>query len=148
MKILIVSSVGGHLTEVMQLAPLLTPHRVVLVINDEARLPNFPFERVYRIAHAERDWKTIVNVLEAARILAEVRPDVILSAGAGPVVPFGWLARVLTDARIVFLESAAAVEKPTLTGRLMYPVAHHFFYQWPGLARYYPRGQHVEVLFG
>jgi len=148
MKILIVSSVGGHLTEIMQLAPILKGHEIVLVLNGEATLPEFPFVRVYRIAHAERDARVFLNFLESARILREEDPDLVLSAGAGPAVPLALLARIGTRARIVFLESAAAIEKPTLTGRLLYPIAHHFFYQWPSLASFFPRGILTMVHFG
>jgi len=147
MRILVVSSVGGHLTEVMQLEPLLRGHDVVLVVNDAAELPEFPFTRVYRIAHAERDWRVLLNFAEAARILTEEEPSVLLSAGAGPVVPFAVLARVM-GVRVVYIESAAAVTRPTLTGRLMYPLADAFFYQWPVLARSFPRGSLVPVVFG
>lgn len=146
-RIVIVSSVGGHLTEIMRLAPLLATHEVVLVINDAVELPDFAFARVYRIAHAERDWRVLLNFAEAARILREERPDVLVSAGAGPVVPFAIVAHLL-GARVVYIESAAAVTRPTLTGRLMYPLADDFFYQWPGLARTFPRGRHLPLLFG
>ncbi len=64
------------------------------------------------------------------------------------VVPFAVVARVLLGTRIVFLESAAAIVKPTLTGRLMYPLAHDFFYQWPALERFFPRGRLAPVVFG
>ena len=146
MKVLLVSSVGGHLTEIMQLAPLLRSHEVVLVVNDEAALPDFPFARVYRIAHAERDIRVLWNFIEASRILCFELPDVILSAGAGPAVPVCLLGRLAIGARIVFIESAAAVTRPTLTGRLMYPIAHHFFYQWPRLSRFFPRGMHTSMV--
>lgn len=148
MRILVVSSVGGHLTEIMQLAPAFAAHEVVLVVNDHAELPAYPFARVYRIAHAERDWRVLLNVAEAARILRREDPDVLISAGAGPVVPFAVLARLLGDSRVVFVESAAAVTRPTLTGRLLYPLAHDFFYQWPALERFYPRGRLARVVFG
>jgi len=148
MKILVVSSVGGHLDEIMQLALVLSPHEVVLILNDETTLPKFPFARVYQIAHAERDLKVLWNVLEAARILAFEKPDIVLSAGAGPAVPVALVARMGTRARIVFVESAAAIETPTLTGRLMYPLAHHFFYQWSTLARHFPRGEEARIHFG
>ena len=42
MKILVVSCVGGHLTEVMQLAPVLRRHETVLVVDDAVQLPDFP----------------------------------------------------------------------------------------------------------
>jgi len=148
LKILVVSSVGGHLTEIMQLAPLLAGHEVVLVLNDDAALPDFPFARVYRIAHAERDLRVLWNVLEAARILREEDPDVVLSAGAGPAVPVALVARIGTRARIVFVETAAAIARPTLTGRLMAPLSHHFFYQWDSLARFFPRGERASIHFG
>jgi UDP-N-acetylglucosamine:LPS N-acetylglucosamine transferase len=145
-KILVVSSVGGHLTEIMQLAPVLRDHEVTLVVNDEAQLPDFPFRRVYRIAHAERDWRVLYNLLEAAVIVHEEQPDVVLSAGAGPAVPVALVAKLFAHARVVFIESAAAVVRPTLTGRMMYPLADEFFYQWPALAAHYPRGELVRLV--
>jgi beta-1,4-N-acetylglucosaminyltransferase len=148
LKIVIVSSVGGHLTEVMQLAPIFHDHEVVLVVNDAAELPAFPFARVYQIAHAERDLRVVVNFAEAARILLHERPDVVVSAGAGPAVPFAIVARWLFGCRVIYVESAAAIRKPTLTGRLMYKIAHDFFYQWPGLERFFPRGRFAPVVFG
>jgi UDP-N-acetylglucosamine:LPS N-acetylglucosamine transferase len=148
MKLLVVSSVGGHLTEVMQLAQTFRAHEVVLVINDQVEVPQYPFARVYRIAHAERDWRVALNFLEAARILKEEDPDVLVSTGAGPVVPFGVLARCLLGTRIVYVESAAAITRPTLTGRIMYPLAHDFFYQWPSLARFFPGGRLAPIVFG
>jgi len=121
---------------------------IVLVVNDHAELPDYSFMRVYRIAHAERDWRVLLNLAEAAEILRREDPDVIVSAGAGPVVPFAIVARLFHASRIVFVESAAAISRPTLTGRLMYPLAHDFFYQWPALQRFFPRGRLAPVVFG
>lgn len=148
MKILIVSSVGGHLSEIMRLEPLLRGHEVSLVLNDEARLPDFPFARVYRIAHAERDLRVLLNIAEAARILLSERPDMLLSAGAGPLIPFALLCRAIGGVRVVFVETAAAVEALTLTGRLMTRLAHDYFFQWPALARHVPRGRLAPIVFG
>lgn len=147
MKILIVSSVGGHLTEVMRLAPILEGHDVSLVVNDEAALPEFPFKAVYRIVHAERDWRVLMNFLEAARIIEAERPDVVVSMGAGPAVPVALVAKWGAGSRILFVESAAAVTRPTLTGKLLYRFADRFFYQWPGLRTVYPKGELARVLF-
>jgi UDP-N-acetylglucosamine:LPS N-acetylglucosamine transferase len=148
MKLLLVSSVGGHLTEVMQTAEVFAGKEVVLVVDDRVDLPAYPFSRVYRIAHGERDWRVALNFVEAARILEYEDPDVILSTGAGVVVPFAMLGRWLQGARVVYVESAAAITRPTLTGRLMYPIAHDFFYQWASLARFFPKGRLAPIVFG
>jgi beta-1,4-N-acetylglucosaminyltransferase len=146
-RILIVSSVGGHLDEVMLLAPALRAHDVSLVVNERCDLPSFPFRRIYRICHAERDWRVAVNFAEAARILLAEDPDLILSAGAGPVVPFAVLTRMFGRARLVFVESAAAVARPSLSGKIMARLAHDFFYQWPQLEPFFPAGRCVPVVF-
>lgn len=145
MKILLVSSVGGHLWEVLQLAPVLQRHKVVLVVNDDLQMPDFPFLRAYRVVHAERNLKVAWNFLEAAAILERERPDLVLSGGAGPAVPFIWLAK-LAGIPSVFVESAAAVREPSMTGRLVYPFVDRFFFQWPRLARFYPRGSLAMIV--
>jgi beta-1,4-N-acetylglucosaminyltransferase len=146
-RILIVSSAGGHLDEVLLAAPELHRHEVILVVNERCDLPAFPFVRVYRICHAERDWKVAKNFAEAASILLAEDPDFVLSAGAGPAVPFAILAKALGRAHVVFIETAAAVTEPSLTGRLMYWLADDFFYQWKGVSRYFPRGQLLPLVF-
>lgn len=61
-----------------------------------------------------------------------------MTTGAGVAVPFaivGWLAGI----NIVYIESMARIVKPSLTGRLIYPMATHFFVQWPDLKKFFPR---------
>jgi UDP-N-acetylglucosamine:LPS N-acetylglucosamine transferase len=92
------------------------------------------------ISHSERDWKFFVNLAEAYSILRKERPGAILSTGAGPAVPFALVGRFLFGCRIVFVETITRVNRPSLTGRIMYWIAHDFFYQWEPLRRFFPRG--------
>lgn len=140
MKICIVSSCGGHLTEVRQLKHAYEKFDHIYVLNDQVQLPDDMIDRTLFIRHSERDWLFLVNLWEAARILARERPDVILSTGAGPVVPFALLGRLLFGVKVLFIETITRVEQPSLTGRLMYHLAHRFYYQWKPLGRYFPRG--------
>jgi len=140
MKIGVVSSCGGHLTEVRALAPAYARYEHFYVLNDRALLPPDMAGKTYFISHSERDWKFFVNMWEAYRILHRERPDLLLSTGAGPAVPFALIGRLLFGCRIVFVETITRIDRPSLTGRLMYRLAHDFFYQWPTLARFFPRG--------
>src|SRR3989442_13081447 len=139
MKIAVVSSCGGHLTEVRALALAYRHLRHFFVVNDRIELPSDMQDRTYFISHSERDWRTLLNFIEAFRILKRERPDVILSTGAGPVVPFAIVGRFLFGTRVVFIETITRIRRPSLTGRLMYRIAHHFFYQWEELGRFFPR---------
>lgn len=142
MKICIVSSCGGHLTEVRCLRPVYEAYEYFYVLNDKVLLPPDMKGRTLVIAHSERDWRLVVNFWEAFRIILHERPDVILSTGAGPAVPFAVVGRFLFGARVVFVETIARVQRPSLTGRILYHIAHDFFYQWEGLRRFFPKGRY------
>jgi beta-1,4-N-acetylglucosaminyltransferase len=140
MKVCIVSSCGGHLTEVRCLLPAYRDLPHFYVINDKAMLPVTMQGRTYFITHSERDWKFLLNLWEAFNILRQERPSVILSTGAGPVVPFAMIGRLLFRTHVVFVETITRIDKPSLTGRIMYRLAHDFFYQWESLGKYFPKG--------
>ena len=95
-------------------------------------------DKTYFITHSERDWKFLINLWEAFRILKRERPGVILSTGAGPAVPFAVVGRFIFGCRIIFIETVTRITAPSLTGRLMYHLAHEFFYQWRTLERFFP----------
>lgn len=138
MKVCIVSSCGGHLTEVRALKPAYEAYDYFYVLNDKAILPADMQGKTYFITHSERDWKLMLNLWEAFQVLRKERPDVIVSAGAGPAIPFALVGK-LFGARIVFMETITRIDNPSLTGRLMAHVADDFFYQWEALRRYFPR---------
>jgi len=138
-KICIVSSAGGHLTEVRMLRGVYERHEHFYVLNERIPLPADMAGRTIFIRHSERDWLTLVNVFEAVAILRRERPDVLLSTGAGPVVPFALVAK-LFRIPVVFIETMTRIQEPSLTGKLMYRLADRFFYQWPTLAKFFPHG--------
>ncbi|MFH1635549.1 MAG: PssD/Cps14F family polysaccharide biosynthesis glycosyltransferase [Chloroflexota bacterium] len=146
MKICVVSSCGGHLTEVRCLKPAYEVYEHFYVLNDKAILPADMNDRTYFIAHSERDWKFFLNLWEAFQILRKEKPDVILSTGAGPVVPFAIVGRLLFGVRVVFVETITRIKKPSLTGRIMYWLAHDFFYQWQPLRQFFPKAKYGEPL--
>lgn len=141
MKICIVSSCGGHLTEVRCLKPAYEAYKYFYVLNDQVLLPpDMNKNNTYFIVHSERDWKFIVNFWEAFRILWKEKPDVIMSTGAGPVVPFALLGKALFGTRVIFIETMTRINAPSLTGRLMYYLSDRFFYQHVGLTPFFPKG--------
>ena len=138
MKICLVSSCGGHLGELRGLRPVYDQHTHFYVVNDQVALPRDMVGRTYFIRHSERDWLFLVNLWEAWCILRRERPTVILSTGAGLMVPFTLIAKLLRIPTI-FIEVSTQVAHPSLTGRIMYVLADRFFYQWRALERHFPK---------
>ena len=147
MKICIISSCGGHLTEVRCLKDVYANFEHFYVINDQLKLPEDMLDKTIFIRHAERNWLVLVNFWEAWKVLRQYKPDVILSTGAGPVVPFAFLARLFfRKTKIIFLETITRIDEPSMTGKIMYKLAHDFYYQWEELAKYFPKGKYCGPL--
>jgi len=108
------------------------------VLNERIALPEDMQGKTYFIHHSERDLLFFVNLWEAWRILRRQRPDLILSNGPGPLVPFALIGKIL-GIPAVFVEEMNRVNKPSLTGRIMYYLADRFFYQRKALALYFPK---------
>ncbi len=145
-SICVVSSCGGHLVQALQLYPAYRDAEVLFVVNDRTDYDDIMRGRTLRITHAERNWKQILNIIEAFWILFKYRPKVLLSTGAAPAVPFSLIAKYLLGTKIIFVESFSRVTGPSATGRLMYFIADKFYVQWESLQKKMPRAKFVGSL--
>ena len=82
----------------------------------------------------------------AARLLRRLRPRVIVTTGAGVAVPFCWIGR-LRGARVVYVESLSRITSPSLSYRLIAPVATRLYCQWPEFAASVRRARYVGSVF-
>jgi len=148
LRICLVSSVGGHFRELLQLRPVYGRHEHFYVVNDRMEAPPEIAGRMIRIRHFERDWRQVLNFFEAWTILRRWRPHLVITTGASPAVVFGLAARLL-GIPLVFIECSSVVERPSLSGRLVYWLGLWalFLYQWPQLKRVYPRGTYGGLVF-
>lgn len=143
-RIGVISSCGGHLTEVRDLLPPDADLEYFFVINDRTKALDGTGFRTYFVSHSERDWKFGLNLIEAWRILRRERPAMLISTGAGVIVPFAIIGRLFLGTRVVFVETITRLSEPSLTARLMYVLAHDFYFQWESLKRYFPKGHCIE----
>jgi UDP-N-acetylglucosamine:LPS N-acetylglucosamine transferase len=147
-KILMVCSSGGHLAQLYRLRSWWSGHdRVWVTFDDPQSRSLLSGERVFpAFAPTTRNIPNAVrNLGLAARVMRDERPDVVLSDGAGVAFPFFLVAKAL-GVRTAYLEVYDRINRPTLTGRLCYPVTDLFLLQWPEQARHYPRGRVIGCL--
>jgi len=86
------------------------------------------------------------NAIVAWRVVRSARPRVMVTTGAGVAVPFAWIAR-LFGTSVVYVESLSRIEEPSLSYRLIAPIAERLYVQWPELARAQPRARFVSNIF-
>lgn len=148
MRILIVCSSGGHLTQAFALRSWWQNHGRVWVSlpTEDARtkLANETFHEAHY--PTVRNLPNLLrNFALAHKILKEVRPDLIFSSGAAIALPFFMQARSF-GARTVYLEPVDRITSPSLSGTLVYPFADEFLVQWDSLRAHYPGSRHVGII--
>ena len=124
MKIALVGSSGGHLTHLYLLKKFWENEDRFWVTFDKTDAKSIlKEERFYPCYYpTNRNVKnTIKNTILAFKILRKEKPDLIISSGAAVAVPFFWLGK-LFGAKTVYIEIFDRIDKPTLTGKLVYPV--------------------------
>lgn len=148
MRILIVCSPGGHLTQALALRPWWGAHERLWVtsptpdavsrLSDEATIDAF-YPTVRNVPNLVRNFGL------ARRVLREYRPDVVFSTGAAIALPFFAQAHRF-GAKTVFLEPVDRITSASLSGRLVYPLSDRFLVQWESLTELYPEAENVGVV--
>lgn len=148
-ELLLVCSTGGHLLQLVALRDAWADFSRAWVTFDKSDARSLlAGERVY-FAHGptNRNLKNLLrNLVVAVRVVRQVRPAAMLTTGAGVAVPFAWIAR-LHGAKVVYVESLARIDGPSLSYRLIAPVASRRYVQWPELARRLPRTRFAGSVF-
>ena len=144
-KVLFISSVGGHLTQLLQLKPLFSEYEYKLVtektpitekMKDEYNISylcygarNYPIKYLFKFT-----W----NILKSLVLFLQFRPDCIITTGAHTAVPMCYIAKLFRK-KVIFIESFAKTTSSNLSGRLVYPIADLFIVQWESMLKVYPK---------
>ena len=87
-----------------------------------------------------------INTVRAIRILHREKPDLIVSSGAAPAVPFFYIGKLM-KAKTIYIEVFDRIDAPTVTGRMVYPVTDRFVVQWEEMKKVYPKAINLGSIF-
>ena len=149
LKVCLVGSSGGHLTHLYMLKPFWQDHdRFWVTFNKEDARSVLEGERMIPCYFpTNRSLKALViNSRLAWKTLRKEKPDLIISSGAAVAVPFFWLGKMF-GAKTIYMEVFDRIDKPTLTGKLVYPVTDTFLVQWEEMKKVYPKAINLGSIF-
>lgn len=144
--VMLISSVGGHLTQLTQLFPLMQRYKCVLVSEKlEATLSlKKKYERVEYLVYGTKEqlftylFKFSFNILKSFYLFFKYRPKVIITTGTHTAVPMCYIGK-LFGSKVVFIESFAKRDSANLSGKMVYPIADLFMVQWESMLKVYPK---------
>jgi len=142
MKICLVCSHGGHLSEILQLMDAFEGHETFFISYDSARTRGL--EHKYLLRNIGTNPLIMARAfLSTLRILLKEKPKLIISTGSEIAIPAFYLAKLLRI-KTVFIESWTRVDRPTGTGKIVYPVSDLFLVQWERLLSKYGKKARYE----
>ena len=105
-------------------------------------------EKVYNCYFpTNRNFKNLIkNTILAFKVLKKEKPDLIISSGAAVAVPFFYIGKLM-GAKLIYIEVFDRIDKPTLTGKLVYPIADKFIVQWEEAKKVYPKAINFGSIF-
>jgi len=141
MKLMLVCTSGGHFSTMKRLKSFWYQHERVWITDlkqDTEELKEK--EQVYWLPYqGPRNLKNLaMNLPKMFKIIAQERPDLIISTGANIAVGFAWIAK-LFGIRFIYIESISRSTDLSLSGKLIYPVCHEIYVQWPSLSQKYAK---------
>jgi len=149
MKVCLVGSSGGHLTHLYMLKPFWSEKdRVWVTFDKEDAKSLLEGEQVYHCYFpTNRNIKNLLrNTVVAWRVLRKEKPDLIVSSGAAVAVPFFYRGK-LFGAKLVYIEVFDRIDKPTMTGKLVYPITDLFIVEWEEMKKVYPGAVNLGSIF-
>ena len=146
-RVMFISSVGGHLTQLLELKKIFNNYDYVLVTEktDVTKEMKNKYKMAY-LVYGSREYlfsyifKFSYNILKSFYLFIKYRPQVIVTTGAHTAVPMCYIARLFRR-KVIFIESYAKRTSPTLSGRLVYPIATTFIVQWETMLKFYPKAR-------
>lgn len=149
MKICLVGSSGGHLTHLYMLKPFWEDkERFWVTFDKEDARSLLKDERMYPCYFpTNRSLKALfINTKIAYKLLKQEKPDIIISSGAAVAVPFFYLGK-LFGAKLIYIEVFDRIDKPTMTGKMVYPISDRFIVQWEEMKKVYARAINLGSIF-
>lgn len=143
MKIALVCSHGGHLTEMLYLIDAFEDHEIFFVTYNNFRTEDMSYNKYLLENIKISPIKMIKALFHFYRIFQKERPEIIISTGSEIAIPAFIIGKILRK-KTVFIESWCRVKTRSGTGRIIYPFSDLFLVQWPDLLKSYGKKARYE----
>lgn len=149
LKVCLVGSSGGHLTHLYMLKPFWeNKDRFWVTFDKQDAKSILKDERMYPCYYpTNRNIKNLIrNIGVAWKVFRKEKPDVIISSGAAVAVPFFYLGK-LFGKKLIYIEVFDRIDKPTMTGKMVYPIVDKFIVQWEEQKEVYKKAINLGSIF-
>ncbi|NLN26536.1 MAG: polysaccharide biosynthesis protein [Bacteroidetes bacterium] len=153
-KVMFISSTGGHLEQLLGLKKTMDSFESYIVTEkdsittdlrkDYINMKYLPFfSRQNKLLFPFQFFKVF---LKSIILFIQINPQVIVSTGAGVVIPMFLLGKIFNK-KLIFIESFAKTDSKTITGKICYPFVDVFIVQWEEMLELYPKAKYFGSIY-
>ncbi len=150
MKICLVGSSGGHLTHLYMLKPFWKDKdRFWVTFDKEDARSILEGEKMYPCYYpTNRSLKALIkNTKIAWKVLRKRKTRFDYLKRCGCSCSFFFYLGKLFGAKLVYIEVFDRIDKPTMTGKMVYPIVDKFIVQWEEQKEVYPKAINLGSIF-
>lgn len=149
-KVCFAASSGGHLEQLLSLRSLMERYDSFILTEKtfyEVKLPvRARYVRQVNRHEAAFLPNMLANAVTSLKYCIAERPDVVVCTGVLATIPFCLISHMM-GAKLVYIESFAKTDSPTMTGKLLGKCADRFYVQWESMLKVYPNAHFVGGVY-
>lgn len=148
LKICLAASAGGHLSQLMKLAPAWEGQSVFYVTTAQVIHQTMQHSgKVYVVGECNRQHplRVLAVLLCCARIVLRERPEVVISTGAAPGCIMCLVGKLL-GAKVIWIDSITNVDRLSLSGQVVRYFANLVLVQWLDLVEKYTKVEYFGAV--
>lgn len=146
-RVMFISSMGGHLNELMMLKPLFDKYEYHLVTEKTKATKYLKDDYNKRVSYLVYGTKKtlilypfilFINCIISLCLYIKYRPKYIITTGTHTAGPMCCIGKIFGSI-IIYIETFASINKGSQTGKLIYKFADLFVVQWESMLNIYPK---------
>ena len=154
-RVMFISSMGGHLNELLMLKSLFNKYDYHIVTEKNRTTKYLKDEYNKKISYLVYGTKKLliiypfillINSIISLILFIKYRPKYIITTGTHTAGPMCCIGKIF-GSKIIYIETFASINKGSQTGKLIYKFADFFVVQWESMLRVYPKATYGGWIF-
>lgn len=154
-KVMFISSMGGHLNELLMLKKLFDKYDYHIVTEKTKATTYLKKDYNKKVSYLVYGTKKLlliypfillINSFISIFLFMKYRPKYIVTTGTHTAGPMCCIGKIF-GAKIIYIETFASINNGSVAGKLIYKFADLFVVQWESMLKIYPKAKYGGWIF-
>lgn len=154
-KILLISSDGGHLAQILALRDFFENYDYLIVtektpatelLSNNLNVKYLKPRPKGRHRSLSFFFSILSNFITSIKIIVKHKPVAIITTGSHTAIPACYFGK-LYGSKIIWILTFARINSKAASASFVYPIADKFIVQWPSMLKHYKKGIYLGSIY-